>query len=277
MYSTEEAYKYCEKVIKHHSKTFYKAFSILSKDERKAVWAVYTFCRTVDDIVDEGRNPEKELAEFKKAFEKFLQHEYDEADPMWVALHDVFVKYRMDEEAFRSLVKGQEMDLTINRYDTTEQLLDYCYHVASTVGLMLLPILAPGKEEMLRDGAVSLGIAMQLTNILRDIGEDLERNRIYLPKDMMKHYGLKKEALWLGKIDSSFIDVWEHLAEVAEQFYNEAFQSMNEYPIYSRIPVKRAAYLYREILPVIRSKRYKVFKEKHFVTEKQKRLILVRI
>ncbi|MED4461015.1 phytoene/squalene synthase family protein [Metabacillus fastidiosus] len=276
MYSTEEAYKYCEEVIKHHSKTFYKTFSILSKDERRAVWAVYAFCRTVDDIVDEGIDPERELAEFKKVFEQFLQHTYDEADPMWVALYDVFMKYKMDKQAFHSLIKGKELDLSVNRYDTMDQLLNYCSQVAGTVGLMLLPILASEKAALLRDGAVSLGIAMQLTNILYNIEEDLERNRIYLPKDVMKYCGLRKEALWLGRIDHSFIQVWEHLAEVAEQFYNEAFRSMDEYPIYSRIPVKRAAYLSHKILSVIRSKRYKVFKEKHFTMKKRKRLILVR-
>lgn len=277
MYDVKEAYQYCEKVIAHHSKTFYKAFSILPKDERKAVWAVYAFCRTVDDIVDEGENPAAELAGFKSEFEQFLSGMYDLSNPMWVALHDVFGRYEMDEKHFRELIKGQEMDITTNRYETMNQLLNYCYHVASTVGLMLLPILAPRKVAVLKDGAVSLGLAMQITNILRDIGEDLERNRIYLPEEVMEDHGLRTESLWSERVDAPFVEVWEDLAKQAEGFYQEAFQTMNEYPMYSRIPVKSAAYLYREILTVIRSKQHQVFREKHFVEDKTKQQLLVNL
>lgn len=275
MYDVKEAYRNCEKVIAHHSKTFYKAFSILPRDERQAVYAVYAFCRTVDDIVDEGENPATELAVFTSEFEHFLSGVYDASNPMWVALHDVFRRYEMDEQHFREMIKGQEMDITINRYETVNQLLNYCYHVASTVGLMLLPILAPKKVAALKDGAIALGLAMQVTNILRDIGEDLGRDRIYLPHDVMKAHGLTEKSLWSGKVDVPFVEVWEHLAKEAEGFYQEAFQTLNEYPIYSRIPVKSAAYLYREILTAVRSKKYHVFHEKHFVTDQMKQRILV--
>ena len=143
MYNVNEAYKNCEKVIAHHSKSFYKAFALLPKSERNAVWAVYTFCRTVDDLVDEGNDPKAELAQFTFEFQLFLEGKYDSKNFMWVALHDVFRRYDMDKQAFHHLIKGQEMDLTMKRYETVDQLLNYCYHVASTVGLMLLPILAP--------------------------------------------------------------------------------------------------------------------------------------
>lgn len=275
MYDVKEAYRSCEKIIAHHSKTFYKAFSILPKVDRQAVWAVYAFCRTVDDIVDEGENSETELARFTSEFKHFLSGVYDLSNPMWVALHDVFRRYQMDEQYFFELIKGQEMDLTINRYDTMDQLLDYCYHVASTVGLMLLPILAPKKVAVLKDGAISLGLAMQVTNILRDIGEDLERDRIYLPNDVMKRHGVTEESLGSRNVDASFVEVWEQLAEQAEGFYQEAFQTLKDYPVYSRIPVKSAAYLYREILTAVRSKKYHVFHEKHFVTDQTKQRILV--
>jgi 15-cis-phytoene synthase len=275
MYSVEEAYKHCEKVISHHSKTFYKAFSMLQKNERNAVWAVYSFCRKVDDIVDEGSDPELELAQFKAEFDLFLKGCYDSANPSWLALEDVFRNYAMNEQAFHNLIIGQEMDLTINRYDTLDELLNYSYHVASTVGLMLLPILAPGKTTVLEEGAVSLGLAMQLTNILRDISEDLQRDRIYLPQEMMKRHGVKEGSLREGKVDASFIGLWEEIAGHAEFNYGEAFKTMKEYPLSSRIPVKSAAYLYREILPTIRSKKHAVFGQKHYVNEETKREIVV--
>ncbi|MGR3766265.1 phytoene/squalene synthase family protein [Rossellomorea sp. NS-SX7] len=275
MYSVKEAYKHCENVISHHSKTFYKAFSMLPKNERNAVWAVYSFCRKVDDIVDEGCNPVQELAQFKDEFDLFLQGGYDSSNPSWLALEDVFSRYEMNEQAFHNLIKGQEMDLTINRYETLDELLDYSYHVASTVGLMLLPILAPGKTKVLEEGAVSLGLAMQLTNILRDISEDLERDRIYLPQEIMRRHGVSERSLCAATVDASFIDMWEEIAGHAEHYYDEAFKTMKEYPLSSRIPVKSAAYLYREILPTIRLKKYTVFGQKHFVKDETKKEIVV--
>lgn len=270
----KDAYTSCEKVIATHSKSFYKAFSLLPKEKRKAVWAVYTFCRTVDDIVDEGINSEEELEQFKNDFDHFLTGAYDSENPMWVALSHVFRNYDMDVEAFRGLITGQEMDLTINRYRTMEELLNYSYHVASTVGLMLLPILAPGKTGILKEGAISLGYAMQITNILRDIGEDLKLGRIYLPEDIMGKYELCEDELRSGIVTPQFIAVWEELASKAEFHYKKAFETIHDYPLSSRVPVKGAALVYREILVTIRSKQYNVFREKHYVPEESKQAIL---
>ncbi|ANU18676.1 phytoene synthase [Planococcus maritimus] len=270
----KQAYSYCERIIADNSKSFYKAFSLLPKEKRKAVWAVYAFCRKVDDIVDEGSHPEPELRAFRKEFDEFLAGSIKWDDPMWLALEDVFESYDMDASAFYGLIKGQEMDLTINRYRTLDELLDYSYHVASTVGLMLLPILAPGRTALLKDGAISLGYAMQITNILRDIGEDLSRGRIYLPQEIMRKYGLAEEALGSGTVSESFIQVWEELASIAESHYERAFETINDYPLSSRVPVKGAALVYREILSTIRSKEYTVFHEKHYVTDDSKQSIL---
>ena len=270
----KDAYTSCEKVIATNSKSFYKAFSLLPKEKRKAVWAVYTFCRTVDDIVDEGLNSEEELEQFKSNFENFLTGAYDSENPMWVALAHVFENYDMDVEAFRGLITGQEMDLTINRYRTMEELLNYSYHVASTVGLMLLPILAPGKTSILKEGAISLGYAMQITNILRDIGEDLKLGRIYLPEEIMGKYELCEDELRSEIVTPQFIAVWEELASKAEFHYKKAFETIQDYPLSSRVPVKGAALVYREILVTIRSKQYNVFCEKHYVPEESKQAIL---
>ncbi|ANU09772.1 phytoene/squalene synthase family protein [Planococcus antarcticus] len=274
MMKLKDAYTSCEQVIAAHSKSFYKAFSLLPKEKRKAVWAVYTFCRTVDDIVDEGLNSKEELNQFKLDFNEFLTGIYDAENPMWVALAHVFENYEMDTEAFSGLITGQEMDLTINRYHTMEELLDYSYHVASTVGLMLLPILAPGKTGILKEGAISLGYAMQITNILRDIGEDLEMGRIYLPEEIMKKYELCEDELRTGIVSPQFIAVWEELAEKAEFHYKIAFETIQDYPLSSRVPVKGAALVYREILATIRTKEYNVFREKHYVPEESKQAIL---
>lgn len=263
----EEAYDHCEKVIAKHSKTFYKAFGTLRYKDRRAVWAVYAFCRLVDDIVDEGEEPVTGLRNFTREFEDFLNGLYNDQDPMWVALQDVFTQYDIDVQAFHDMIKGQKMDLERNRYRTMEELLHYCYHVASTVGLMLLPILAPGKSEELRPSAVSLGLAMQLTNILRDVGEDLARNRIYLPMEVMERYHLTEEMILTQKITLEFIDTWESMAAHAELLYNESFKMMNQYPLYSRTAVKGAAILYRQNLKMVRKKCYQVYEEIQNVDE----------
>ncbi|MFC7784744.1 phytoene/squalene synthase family protein [Rossellomorea sp. GCM10028870] len=269
-----EAYDHCENIIKLHSKTFYRAFSLLPKDQKKAVWAVYAFCRKVDDIVDEGIWPSDELLRFEKEFESFLRGYYNEEEPMWVALNDVFKHFNMDIGAFRDMMKGQRMDLNGRIYVTMDDVLDYSYHVASTVGLMLLPILAPGKEHQLREDGIYLGYAMQLTNILRDIGEDLERGRLYIPQDLFVKYEYTVTELMDYQNNDAFRSVWEEMARVAEDYYDRAFRTMNLYPVYSRTPVKGAALLYRAILNEVRKNHYNVFSKKHFVSKDVKEKII---
>ncbi|MTH53307.1 phytoene synthase [Bacillus mangrovi] len=274
MEKLKEAYAQCEELIKIHSKSFYKAFSLLPAEKKKAVWAVYAFCRTVDDIVDEGTDPETELQAFEEEFRLFLKREHSREKFIWLALEDTFSRYDMDEEAFWDMIKGQRMDLHKNRYDTLEEVFEYSYHVASAVGLMLLPILAPRKKALLRNGAIALGLAMQLTNILRDIGEDLDRDRIYLPKEVMDQFGCSFEQLENGVINDSFISVWEYLAFEAEAYYEEALDTIDEYPLHSRTPVKAAAYFYKAILNKVRGNQYRVFGQRNFVTQDEKVSIL---
>ncbi|MEW4192274.1 phytoene/squalene synthase family protein [Bacillus altitudinis] len=275
MVDVQTALKICEETIQTHSKTFYRAFSMLPKKKRQAVWAVYSFCRRADDIVDESPSPKEELTSFQEAFERFLQGEVDRDDPMWVALEYTFQQFRMDESPFRDLLRGQEMDLEQHRYETLDELLIYSYHVASTVGLMLLPIIAPRKKEQLKEAAISLGIGMQLTNILRDIGEDkAERNRIYLPKQVMDQFGYTEQELQEGIVNQAFQHVWEYIAFEAEAYYEEFFDHLHEFPLYSRIPVKAAAHFYKAILDKTRENEYRVFTKRSYISTQEKALIL---
>lgn len=269
-----QAYRFCEEIIAANSKSFYKSFSMLPKENRKAVWAIYAFCRTVDDIVDEGADPACQLSLFKQEFNDFLVGDFDRLNPMWLALADVFNHYNMDVDAYKSMIAGQEMDLQPTHYRTVEEVLGYSYHVASSVGLMLLPVLAPGKTEVLKEGAISLGYAMQLTNILRDIDEDMGMGRLYLPSELMEKHNLDIEDLRQKNVTPAFVAVWEDMAKLAEHHYQKAFETVNEYPVSSRIPVKGAGLVYREILATIRKKEYNVFGQKHFVPDHSKQQIL---
>ena len=247
---------------------------MLPRQQKKAVWAVYAFCRRVDDIVDEGNAPREELEAFEKNFQSFLRGDTPSGDPMWLALEDVFERFDMDSTPFQEMIDGQRMDLTAHWVETYDELLDYCYHVASTVGLMLLPVLAPGREEKLREGAIALGKGMQLTNILRDIGEDLERDRIYIPRELMETYRYSYDDLKQHVVNGPFMKLWESMAHDAEMYYAEALDTIHEYPIYSRTPVQGAAYLYRAILPSIRKNQYRVFYERNFVSDETKKEII---
>lgn len=246
----------------------------MPKKQKRAVWAIYAFCRKVDDIVDEGSAPKSELDEFERNFHSFLEGEIPENDPMWIALEDVFSTFSMDPVYFQEMIDGQRKDIESHIVETEEELLLYCYQVASTVGLMLLPVLAPGKESELRQSAIDLGKGMQLTNILRDVGEDIERERIYIPKTLLDTYGYSYKELRNHEQNEAFIQLWEDLAAKAEMYYESSLMSIHEYPMYSRAPVKGAAYLYRAILPSIRDNQYQVFNERNFVSDQMKKNIL---
>ncbi|MFC0522198.1 phytoene/squalene synthase family protein [Pontibacillus salicampi] len=274
MNKTQSAYYYCKQIIEAHSKTFSKAFALLPKKQKQAVWAVYAFCREVDDIVDEGENPTVELAQFEENFRIFLTGTIPSENPMWIALKDVFDRFDMDSAPFQEMIEGQRLDIDAHYVKTEKELLTYCYLVASTVGLMLLPIIAPGKEKQLQEGAIHLGKGMQLTNILRDIGEDIERERVYIPEEMMERYGYSYTDLVNREINNAFIRLWEDLAQQAEWHYEQALETIHEYPLYSRTPVQGAAYLYQAILEAIRENQYQVFHERNFVSDEQKKVIL---
>ncbi|CUA79306.1 phytoene synthase [Anoxybacillus eryuanensis] len=276
MMNIRQAYAQCEAVTAHHSKTFYRAFSVLPLHDRNAIWAIYAFCRRVDDIVDEGTQPHQQLRQFEKQWESFLGG-YTENDFMWVALRDVFSRYDMDAEPFSHMIEGQKMDLTVHRYDTFSQLLRYCYCVASTVGLMLLPILAPHRREQLKESAIALGEAMQLTNILRDVGEDIARGRIYLPREWMSVYGVSEQDIAFGRVTNAFIDLWEHIAQKAEEKYTYAEAAFSLYPLSARFAVRGATLMYKSILHVVREQQYDVFAKRAFVSEERKKALLQQI
>jgi 15-cis-phytoene synthase len=269
-----QAYDYCRKVIENNSKTFAKAFQHLPKDRRRAVWAVYAFCRTADDIVDEGVNKEIELQRFKHDLDRFAAGDIPDSSPLWTALNHTFHLFSFDLKPFYEMISGQEMDLYGYSFQSFEDVLDYSYRVAGTVGLMLLPVLAPDTKEELKPSAVKLGYAMQITNILRDVGEDWEKGRKYLPEELMVKFGYTEQMLDAGEINDAFIGLWEEMASEAEAFYEESLESIHLYPVSSRLPVQAAAHFYRKILHTARQNKYDVFRRRAVVSQEEKSNIL---
>lgn len=273
-----DAYKQCEDLIKQHSTSFYQGFSVLSKEKRRAVWAVYAFCRIVDDLVDEASNiteAKEELDRFLTEFQHFLKEDFDENHFMWVALHHVFRTYEMDSLPFYDLIRGQQQDLWKVRYETKEELEEYCYFVAGTVGLMLLPILAPQADVEVRHKAIRLGIALQLTNILRDVKEDyISRGRVYLPQEYLRKYNFQEEDILVGVKSSAWKGLFDEIADWAERDYEEGLSELMAYPKGERLAVLSSALIYREILQEAKRRKGDIFRERVIVPNWRKAILI---
>ncbi|MET3574393.1 phytoene/squalene synthase family protein [Bhargavaea ullalensis] len=274
-------YLYCETIIKRHSKSFYYAFSRLPKEKAQAVYAIYSFCRMADDIVDREGSRARKMASLKKLEEELNLFECgQEPDTsLWRALRDVFNRFPMDIGPFRDQIAGQRMDLHFRQPSTLPELEKYSYFVAGSVGLALLPIIASQTDSAdIRQQAVDLGVAMQLTNILRDIGEDYrQNNRVYLPAANMKRHSFSMKMLGAGSVNPAFISLWEEIAGRAETLYDRFEQQITGYDPDSRLPVLLSARIYRGILAAVRKNGYDCFRRKQSVGQIEKASIYLMV
>ena len=265
-----------EQIIKKNSASFYAAFSKISdKNRRRGVFSVYAYCRYVDDLIDE-KNDLDQLLAYKSKLDDFVKG-YPVGGFRWRTLKDTATRFYpvdYDYQPYYEMIEGQEFDAHPVRMETIDQLLQYCDLVASSVGKMLLPILAPKATVDLKPFAIALGRAFQLTNILRDIGEDYRRDRVYLPKSLMNAHHYSLSDLKQSLVNESFIAMWEELASLAERYYQQALPMLVHFPEDTRWPLKGALLVYRAILEVIRHQQYTVMKKKHFVPDDQKMAIL---
>lgn len=269
-------FQYCENIIKKHSKSFYYAFSELPTEKSRAVYAIYAFCRIADDSVDENETASAKMSALNQLHEELdLFSRGEEPDhPLWRALRHVFNTFKMDIRPFYDQLTGQKMDVHFTSPETLAELEDYSYYVAGSVGLMLLPIIASENHRELNQTAIELGVAMQITNILRDVGEDyFDMNRIYLPEiERLKFdYGEKKLANMV--IDSSFISLWEHLASRAEHLYDGFSDQLELFDLDSQMPVAISANVYRSILDVVRENDYDCLSKRNYVSKEQMKQI----
>lgn len=270
----DKDFDYCKNIIKSSSKSFYRAFSILPKDKAKAIYAIYAFCRLCDDLIDVDKNYIK-LMKLKEELKLFSEGKIGDS-PIWRCLNWVFNKYDMDILPFFQMVNGQEKDANFSGIKTQKELLDYCYDVAGTVGLMILPVLATDKHRELEASAVKLGEAMQITNILRDIGEDLKIGRVYIPEDIMNNFNYSREKLEKGIIDKSFIDLWEYEALIAEELYKEVFKDIHKFDRDSIPSVLIASSLYKEILNSVRKSKYDCINLRNYVSSRKKLSLIIK-
>jgi phytoene synthase len=244
-----DAQAYCTAYTKQSGSNFYYSFLFLSKAKRQAMYTIYAFCKAIDSAVDEppaGSNPKDELRRWRRELDAVYGG--TPTLPITVSLAHHVKTLSIPKVYFEELVKGVEMDLSNNRYTTFDELSLYCYRVASVVGLICLHIFGT-RSARAQDYAVSLGMAFQLTNILRDIGADASDNRVYLPLDDLHSCNYSEQALLQKTYSPEFKTLMQQEAARARQYYEKARASL-----ISMDPSERRALIVAEIMRGIYSR-----------------------
>ncbi|WP_224364992.1 phytoene/squalene synthase family protein [Hyalangium versicolor] len=290
-------YRRAKQVTRQHAKSFFFASYLLFGARRKAAFALYAFCRRLDDMVDEGSQgvapvdlkvrldrarqmvaevylPMPELAApgldspAERLMSAQAQSPWEPAE--FAALKHCIHRFRIPEQPFQDLISGMEMDLTKSRYATFEELDLYCYRVAGVVGLMLTPVLG-GSEVRAIAHAADLGRAMQLTNILRDVREDLGRGRVYLPLEELKAFGLGVEDLARAQVDERWREFMRFQIRRARAYYARAAAGVHFLQAFgSQRMVRLMGGIYGDILRVIEERDYDVFTGRAWVPGRRK-------
>lgn len=283
----QSSFDSAENLIKDRAVSFYDAFSLLPQDLFRAVAVVYAFCRTADDIADQAQPSETEhtlqrlldledmiKTIFSKKDDRLLKLTKSYQNFSWLpAFVHTIERFDLPMKPFLDQLEGQRMDVSFSKIENMDQLITYSRKVAGSVGVMLLPLFVLDRETAnmvnLREACEHLGIAMQITNILRDVGEDLSlRNRVYLPETLLLEYGITTEMLRIlvnnkneKNIDVplNFIQMWEHLAEIADDYYRDIEAWLCYIHPDCRIPLLASARIYRAIANAVRSNGYNCF------------------
>lgn len=268
-------FEYCRKVMKEYSKTFYMAFNRLPSPKKEAVWVYYALNRRLDNIGDLQHDVSL-LKEEEQKLDSFLQGQSID-DPIYRCLEEVQKIFPMDIKAVKAMFKGQYADAEQKNIETEDELFTYCYNVAGSVGDMLLPILAVQHRDDLHQSASDIGTAMQLTNILRDVGEDYKEGRVYLPREKLAEYDVDLDQCCTQGPSGQFISLWEYYASIAEKKYEEGLAVINLYDKDSRFILYAAADLYGAIIDKARKSGYGLTQRAFLTTlEKLKRLSAVK-
>jgi len=275
----DQAYEICRKETQKWAKTFYLGTLLLPQEKRKAIWAIYVWCRRTDEIMDSVEASTKSQNELsdnldeweentKNVFKGNIKSELDSV------LLDTIEKYPQSIQPYLDMIDGQRMDLNKFRYKDFDELKLYCYRVAGTVGLMTQNVMGidsaytsapwsamPDPSE----AAIALGIANQLTNILRDVGEDRHRGRIYLPQADIEKFNYSEEKLLKGEIDNQWKALMKFQLTRAREWFQKSEDGIKWLSSDARWPVWTSLRLYRGILDSIERLDYDVFNNRAFV------------
>ena len=275
----DKAYEICRKETQQWAKTFYLGTLLLPQEKRKAIWAIYVWCRRTDEIMDSveaSTKSQNELSDNLDAWEENTKNVFkgninSELDSV---LSDTIEKYPQSIQPYLDMINGQRMDLNKFRYKDFDELKLYCYRVAGTVGLMTQNVMgidsaytsAPWSDKPdPSEAAIALGIANQLTNILRDVGEDRQRGRIYLPQEDIEKFNYSEEELLKGVINNQWKSLMNFQLQRARDWFQKSEDGIKWLSSDARWPVWTSLRLYRGILDSIERLDYDVFNNRAFV------------
>lgn len=274
-YSLSPSYDHCRVITRQHSRTFALAAALLPPPQRRAIWALYAFCRTSDDLVDRavGLGPDDRAARLAGWRQRVLHPQPGDDDPVVLAWADARARYHIPRQYAEQLLDGVAGDLTPARYDTFADLAHYCYAVASTVGLMVIHIIGHEGPAAI-PYAVKLGVALQLTNILRDVGEDWRNGRLYLPREELAAFGLDEADVARGQVDDRWRAFMAYQIARARRLYDEALPGVALLGRDGRFAIRAAAELYRAILDDIEAHDYDPFTRRAHTSDWRKLTML---
>lgn len=262
--------EYCQQKTAKSRSSFYYSFLFLPIERRRAVNALYAFCREVDDVVDENQNKDEAHSQLN-----WWRNEIDfmllgqPAHPVTMALQPHLGNYSLDGAHLHAIIDGMEMDLKQDRYPTFDGLKQYCWHVASVVGILVASIFGATKKETLHY-AEKLGLAFQLTNIIRDVGEDAQRGRIYLPEDEMQRFQIHSSEILENKHTDNFENLMRFQVVRAKKIYDEALALLPREDRKAQLPGLIMAAIYRALLDEIEKDSFSVFKQRISLAPLQK-------
>jgi len=274
MNAVEESYAYCRRVARSRAKNFYYSFLLLSAQQRSAMCAIYAFMRYCDDLSDEPGATSAAMDRWRWELNDALQGRFS-GHPVWPAFHHTVRRFGIPHEYFREMIDGVASDLEPRRFDTFDELYRYCYQVASVVGLTIVHIFGFDTPRAL-PLAEKCGVAFQLTNILRDIREDAERHRVYLPAEDLCRFGVSPEDLCAGRRTEAFLRLMRFEGARARAYYNEAMPLLDLIHRRSRRSLWALITIYSRLLERIERSNYDVFRRRMRLSALEKSWIVLR-
>ena len=253
----KKAYAHCDEVTYQNSKTFHMASGLMPAEKRHAIRALYAFCRACDDLMDRPISSDP-LADIEQWQMKTSRLHPDETDLIALAWNDTRLKHSIPSIYADQLIDGVKMDYSHKRYQTFAELAEYCYGVASTVGLMSMHIIGY-RTHYAYIYAIRLGVALQLTNILRDVGEDWRMGRLYLPREELLTYGIREADIEAGRVTENWRQFMKFQIERARELYRTSLQGVKLLDKSGRFATYAAGILYERILDEIEKNDYDVF------------------
>jgi phytoene synthase len=260
MNATDRSYEYCRRVARRRAKNFYYSFVLLSRPQRNAMCAIYAFMRYCDDLSDEPGATRAAIDRWRAEMEEALAGRFS-SHPVWPAFYHTVRRFGIPPQYFREMIDGVLSDLEPRRFETFEQLYRYCYQVASVVGLTIIHIFGFDTRSAL-PLAEKCGVAFQLTNILRDIREDAERGRIYLPAEDLRRFGVSEEDLCAGRRGEPFLRLMAFESERARAYYNDSRPLLDLIHPRSRASLWALIAIYSRLLERIEQGNFDVFRNR---------------